>query len=128
MFNLRDDINQSIDSPASACKCVLCVLIFQMCTVMWHAAAYTTCLIMGWRFLLRTSNKKSQSPHFRFPLFLFMADTVSHNAQERLIYLGHALLVRVRVCEPDILPIQPVSPCLSWFVSGICLSTSKWPH
>lgn len=41
----------------------------------------------------RTSHKKSQSPHFRFPQFLFIASTVSHNAQELPIYLGYLRLV-----------------------------------
>lgn len=40
----------------------------------------------------KTSHKKSQSPHFRFPPFLFIASTVSHNAQEVPIYLGYLRL------------------------------------
>lgn len=36
----------------------------------------------------RTSHKKSQSPHFRFPLFLFITSTVSRTAQELPIYIS----------------------------------------
>lgn len=43
--------------------------------------------------LRRASHKKSPTPHFRFPLFLFIASTVSHNAQELPIYLGYPRLV-----------------------------------
>lgn len=44
------------------------------------------------RIVKKTSHKKSQSPHFRFPLFLFIANMISHNAQGLQIYLGYLWL------------------------------------
>ena len=82
---------------ALPCKTSVCVLVFQQQTV---RCMHDTGLIFGPAIpaadvciVKRRSHTMSQPPHFRFPPFLFIASTVSHNAQELPIYLGYLRLV-----------------------------------
>ena len=73
----------------------------------------------------RTSHKKSQSPHFRFPLFLFIASTVSHNAQEVPIYLGYLRLAGARTRRSA---KETLSLSFGWFVSAFYTHTHTHTH
>lgn len=66
----------------------LCFLSGQSDKCMIHSRYYVWLSAADLCIVKKTSHKKSQSPHFRFPPVLFIASAVSHNAHEVVIYLG----------------------------------------